>query len=338
MNLAELRIKHAAECLKAGGVVAFPTETVYGLGADAFNPQAVAAVFELKNRPFFDPLIVHIASLEQMDALVKAIPPKAQKLIAKFWPGPLTIILPKRDKVPDIVTAGLRGVGIRMPAHPVALELIRMAGTPVAAPSANKFGKLSPTCARHVADEFGTRDFEIIDGGPCRVGVESTIISFMNEAPVLLRPGGIAVEEIEQAIGPVIIPAPGECAMMSPGRAERHYSPRTRIILDSSIERMPKHYSVGLLTFIPIEDMIKYDAVEVLSRTGAFREAAANLFSALRHLDAAHLDVIIANRLPETGLGRTINDRLTRMSVENEKQTKVRDVYDLNDLDKTWQT
>ena len=198
-------IRQAAEIIKKGGLVAFPTETVYGLGADAFNPLAVARIFEVKRRPYFDPLIVHVSNHADLEKLVIKIPSKAKKLIEQFWPGPLTVVLLKKEQVPDIVNAGLLTVAIRMPKHPMALSLIEQADCPIAAPSANPFGYLSPTTAEHVRDQLGDQIDFILDGGPCEVGVESTIISFSEKRPRLLRPGGVDIEEIESVIGSVEI-------------------------------------------------------------------------------------------------------------------------------------
>ena len=196
-------IEQAAKIIRKGGIVAFPTETVYGLGADAFNALAVARIFEVKGRPYFDPLIVHVANPADVEKLVKEIPPSAKKLMERFWPGPLTVVLLKVNNIPDIVTAGLRTVAIRMPNHPMALSLIKESRCPIAAPSANPFGYLSPTTAEHVREQLGDRVDLILDGGPCPVGVESTIVSFLEKKSRLLRPGGVPLEEIESIIGKV---------------------------------------------------------------------------------------------------------------------------------------
>src|SRR4030065_1370155 len=193
-------IHQAAEIIRQGGIVAFPTETVYGLGADAFNPLAVARIFEVKRRPYFDPLIVHVANPADVKKLVKQIPSNAKKLIERFWPGPLTVVLLKKEYIPDIVTAGLPTLAIRMPSHPMALSLIRESNSPIAAPSATLFGYVSPTTAEHVREQLGDQVDLILDGGPCPVGVESTIVSFLEEKPRLLRPGGVSLEEIEFVI------------------------------------------------------------------------------------------------------------------------------------------
>jgi L-threonylcarbamoyladenylate synthase len=305
-----LDIERAAMLLRNGRVVAFPTETVYGLGANALDPVAVARVFEIKRRPRFDPLIVHVAELCQLNILVTELPESARKLIHFFWPGPLTIVLPKSEHVPNIVTAGLHTVAIRMPDHPVALTLIRKAGVPIAAPSANLFGHVSPTTAEHVRQQLGEAVDFVLDGGRCPVGVESTVISILGNTAALLRPGGMPLEEIERVIGPV-----QRCAEiqrpMSPGQLLHHYAPWTPLILREHGVPEPG-LRCGLLSFTTPTSTEGFVAVEVLSTTGDLREAAANLFAALHRLDAMHLDLIVAELVPDVGLGLAINDRLRR--------------------------
>jgi len=308
-------IASAARILRDGGIVAFPTETVYGLGADAFNAQAVARVFEVKKRPRFDPLIVHIHDVAQLELVAESVPAGAWKLIRKFWPGPLTIVVPKRPAVADIVTAGLPNVGVRMPRHSVALELLRAAQTPIAAPSANLFGRISPTDAAHVREHLAGSVDMILDGGPCSVGIESTIVSFAGKVPMLLRPGGTPTEEIENLIGELCVPEPTSQMSASPGRSLRHYAPATPVVIATTPSILPG-LRKGLLAFTPQPDYITrdFDVVEVLSHNGSLNEAACNLFAALRRLDQSKLDVIIAKKFPEQGLGRAINDRLSRAS------------------------
>jgi len=312
-------IQRAAKIIKGGGVVAFPTETVYGLGADAFNPLAVARIFEVKRRPYFDPLIVHVANPSDVKKLAKETPSNAKKLIERFWPGPLTIVLLKEEKIPDIVTAGLLTLAIRMPNHPMALALIEESKCPIAAPSANPFGYLSPTTAEHVRDQLGEEVDLILDGGPCPVGVESTIVSFLEEKPVLLRPGGVSLEEIESVIGKVEIPSI-EGRPSAPGMLPKHYAPRTPIVLDWRQKDLDlyKGKNIGLLLFQEPKDDLKYHSIEILSAKGDLREAAANLFAAVRRLDALHLDVIVAEPISEVGLGRAIMDRLRRAASRGE--------------------
>ncbi|OGP73815.1 MAG: threonylcarbamoyl-AMP synthase [Deltaproteobacteria bacterium RBG_16_49_23] len=312
-------IHQAAEIIKRGGIVAFPTETVYGLGADAFNPLAVARVFEVKQRPYFDPLIVHVASHRDLNHLVSEIPSNAEKLIERFWPGPLTLVLLKREEVPDIVTSGLPTVAVRMPKHPVALSLIEESECPIAAPSANPFGYLSPTTAEHVQEQLGDQVDLILDGGPCEVGVESTILSFAEKTPKLLRPGGVPLEEIESIIGQVEVRSNKE-KILAPGMLPRHYAPQTPVLLHWS-EKNAEAYRgkrIGFLAFQEPRLFLKFIHIEVLSKKGDLREAAANLFSAIRRLDALKLDLILAESVPEAGLGRAIMDRLRRASSQGE--------------------
>jgi L-threonylcarbamoyladenylate synthase len=223
-------ISQAAEILRAGRLVAFPTETVYGLGANALDGAAVQRIFEAKGRPLTSPLIVHVPSIEAARELASVWPREAQLLAEKFWPGPLTIVVPKAPQVPDLVTAGLPSVGLRMPAHPLALELLRATQLPLAAPSANRFTELSPTTAEHVREGLGDRVELVLDGGPCGVGIESTVLSLAGPRPRILRPGAVTQTQIEAVIGPVEVGAGAE----SPGQHPKHYSPRTKVILGDS--------------------------------------------------------------------------------------------------------
>ncbi len=321
----EEAVKKAALIIQQGGVIAFPTETVYGLGADAFNPLAVARVFEIKSRPHFDPLIVHIARKEELKRLVQKIPAKARLLATRFWPGPLTIVLPKKKEVPEIVTSGLASVAIRMPRHNLTLKLIQQAATPIVGPSANPFGYLSPTTAQHVSEQLGPQVDFILDGGPCEVGVESTIISFLDDPPQLLRPGGIPLEDIEALIGPVAVAHGIKEKPEAPGMLPRHYSPRTPILLEWTEEdfwRWKKEgKKIGLLSFQGGKLSLPLDQEIILSPQGEMREAAAKFFSALHFLDKANLDLILAEKIPEKGLGRAIMDRLRRASSASLKTT-----------------
>ncbi len=232
-GISNAQIIHAAELIRAGRLVAFPTETVYGLGANAIDPAAVERIYEAKGRPHSSPIICHISDLDMLNQLVAAWPEAAQKLAEKFWPGPLTLVLPKASAVPDLVTAGLPTVGIRMPAHPIAIELLKAAGVPIAAPSANRFTEVSPTTADHVRRSLGDRVDYILDGGPCTVGIESTVLSLVEPIPTVLRPGGISRQQIEEILGPTSYarqPEAGE-AHTSPGLHRRHYRPKTRLYL-----------------------------------------------------------------------------------------------------------
>ncbi len=306
-------VGQAAAIIANDGLVAFATETVYGLGANAFSPWAVARIFEVKNRPRFDPLIVHIADQSWLSRLVTEVPPAAQELADHFWPGPLTLVLPKTGAVPDIVTAGLPTVAVRIPDHPQALELLHTANLPIAAPSANPFGQLSPTRAEHVAEQLGDHIDCILNGGPCRVGVESTVLGFRDNKPVLLRPGGITLEAIEQLVGPTQFPTPSdEAAPHAPGMLPSHYAPRTPLQVAENPHDIPTGKRVGLLTLTSVANAESFAAIEVLSPTANLTEAAANFFTALRRLDTQSLELIVALPLPNTGLGRALNDRLQR--------------------------
>ena len=305
-------LDRAARALSAGGLVAFPTETVYGLGARAHDATALARIFEAKRRPFFDPLIVHVDGRAQFEALVAPASrrdARALVLMDRFWPGPLTLVLPKAADVPDLATSGLPTVAVRMPAHPVALGLIRAAGFPLAAPSANPFGRLSPTTAAHVRAHFEAGIDLILDGGPCEVGLESTIVSLAEEIPALLRAGGIPREALEAAIGPIAAAAPSAARPLAPGQLPGHYAPRTPLrILPGG---PPPGSRLGYLAFREAPPA-PHAAVEILSPAGDLREAAARLFACLHRLDAAGLDGIAAEAVPEEGLGAAIMDRLRK--------------------------
>ncbi len=313
-------IARAAALLRAGEVVAFPTETVYGLGADATNATAVARVFEIKARPSFDPLIVHLAAAEDLESVVAAVPPAARVLMQRFWPGPLTLVLPKRAHIPDLVTAGLSSVAVRVPNHAVARALIRAAGCPIAAPSANRFGCVSPTTAAHVAEQLGDAPALILDGGPCRIGVESTVVSLLASVPALLRPGGVTLEELEEAIGAVEVVTAGH-ERLAPGRTERHYATNTPLtIVASAADIPPDQRSGAALLLARNAPQAGFAYVESLSPDGDLRTAAANLFAALRRLDACGATRIYAETVPEAGLGRAIMDRLRRAATRSDPE------------------
>ena len=283
-------------------------------------------MFEVKRRPFFDPLILHVGDKRWLDDLVIDVPPPARELIDRFWPGPLTVVLPKKAVVPDIVTSGLPGVAVRVPSNGTALQLINAAGVPVAAPSANLFGYVSPTTAAHVRSQLGGSVDMVIDGGECSVGIESTIISFMGGAPVMLRPGGTALEDIEDAIGKVAIPANDDLINQSPGRSEQHYATSIPLVLVNDISEVSNISGIninttdgglGLIALAPSDDLgdiSGFAKIEYLSASGSLREAACNLFAAMRRLDASGVGAIAAVPVPGTGLGLAINDRLRRAS------------------------
>ncbi len=310
-------LKKAASVIREGGLVAFPTETVYGLGANAFNANAVAKIFEVKRRPRFDPIIVHIADFNDVERLCLEVDERAKMLIRKFLPGPLTLVLPKSEIVPYIVTAGLETVAIRMPSHPVALKLIKAAKVPIAAPSANFFGCLSPTTAEHVAEQIGREIDLIIDGGKCPIGIESTVLELV-EKPTILRLGGLPLEEIEKVIGKLEISTLSK-RPRSPGQLQKHYSPRTPLkILEKDLV-VSKDIKAGLLAFTPPKDKLSFEKIEVLSVSGDLSEAACNFFSSLHRLDKAALDIIYAEPVPEIGLGKAIMDRLRKAEgIKNE--------------------
>ncbi|MEM9019739.1 MAG: L-threonylcarbamoyladenylate synthase [Planctomycetota bacterium] len=323
-------LARAADLLRQGELVAMPTETVYGLAGHALDPAAVARIFQAKQRPSFDPLIVHTPSLASAHRLA-SLDPTALKLAERFWPGPLTLVLPRGPAVPDLVTSGLETVGLRVPAHPVAQALLRAADVPLAAPSANRFGAISPTTAAHVRQELDGRIAAVLDGGPCERGVESTVVRVINNRCTVLRLGALPVESIEPIVGDLQLAEPssspgkanGTAPRPAPGMTDRHYAPRTALSVLDSIDQLAKldtdSKRIGLLYLGSLEDVgdatAQFAVRRSLSERGDLAEAAANLFDTLRGLDAAGLDRIIALRMPNEGLGRAINDRLRRGSV-----------------------
>jgi L-threonylcarbamoyladenylate synthase len=308
-------IQQATQLLRQGQLVAFPTETVYGLGAHALDVGAVLKIFEAKGRPQFDPLIVHVKGAEQAWQLTSNVPPLAHTLAQRFWPGPLTLVLPKRSLVPDLVTSGMPTVALRVPSHPLALELLREFDAPIAAPSANKFGRISPTRAEHVRSEFGDEVPLVLDGGPCRTGVESTIVSLVGPRPTLLRPGGIPLELLRPLMSDLELPSSDPAHPLAPGQLPSHYAPRTPLLIADHGRPIPSGGKrVGLMGVGPSRPTSGYACVEWLSSSGELREAAAQLFAAMRRLDAQDLDFIVAELAPDQGLGVAINDRLIRAS------------------------
>jgi L-threonylcarbamoyladenylate synthase len=303
---------HVAKAnLIAGELVAIPTETVYGLAANALNVDAVTKIFEAKNRPTFDPLIVHIASTADVEKYASQFPESAKRLAEKFWPGPLTLLLPKQSIIPDLVTAGLDTVGLRCPNHELTLALLRELNFPLAAPSANPFGYISPTTAQHVQDQLGEKISFILDGGSCSVGLESTIIGFENNEITLHRLGGLSLEAVEEVVGKIKLNLNFSSNPQAPGQLSSHYAPRKKMIVGNLNELMRKHYAdrVGVLAF---QNRYSADFSFVLSSRGSMHEAAQNIFSMMRQLDQSPVEVILAEFVPEEGLGRAINDRLRR--------------------------
>jgi len=308
-------IDYCCELLEKGEVVAIPTETVYGLAASIRIPDAIEKIFNVKGRPKYNPLIVHITGVDELSSVAKDIPEKALQLATNFWPGPLTLILPKREGISDLVTAGMPTVGVRVPGHPLTLKLLKQLDFPIAAPSANPFTRISPTSAKQVQNYFGDT-ITVLDGGSCQVGLESTIVGFENGTPIIYRKGGIAIEAIEALVGKVNIVEKEITAPVAPGMLAKHYSPKTELWVVTDIaKRLLKtpHKKVGILAFTST-NFDKATMVKTLSPNANLEEAAKNLYTYLNELDDANLDLIIAEKFPEVGLGVSINDRLKRAS------------------------
>ena len=301
----ESTIPAGAHLLTQGKVVAFPTETVYGLGADATSDTAIAAIYAIKNRPIFNPLIVHVATPHDAKSLVQTSP-QAQLLIDRFWPGPLTLVLPRHPNSPIslLASAGLDSIAIRQPDHPVALRLIALSGRPIAAPSANQSGTISPTTAQHVQDSLGEKLDMIVDGGPCRVGVESTILDLTQNTPIILRPGDISAQQIAELLGQDVHDAPHSGPIRAPGMMTSHYAPACPMRLNQQQALTGE----ALLAFGPGFP----NATLNLSVRGDLTEAAANLFAMMRNLDNSSYSAIAVTPIPQHGLGLAINDRLNR--------------------------
>jgi L-threonylcarbamoyladenylate synthase len=309
--------ERAVELLRKGEIVALPTETVYGLAADALNPIAVTKIFEAKERPHFDPLIVHLPDRDWLKKIVE-LPAQDRGLILelaeKFWPGPFTMVLPKREIVPEIVTAGLETAAVRISAHPVFAETISAFGKPLAAPSANRFGRISPTTAQHVFRELDERIPLIVDAGPTRHGIESTVVKVCDGKIDILRRGPITAEQLSE-FGKIDIVTPAD-KISAPGQLPSHYAPKTplRLIDDAKSFSLAEKERVGLLAWNPVGSEEDFRAIRQLSEKQDLREAAANLFRCLRELDELDLDLIVAERVPRQALGAAIMDRLERAS------------------------
>jgi L-threonylcarbamoyladenylate synthase len=305
----------AVELLRQGDVVALPTETVYGLAADGLNPIAVAKIFEAKSRPRFDPLIFHLPNRDWLEK-VADLPAQDRQLILKlaekFWPGPFTMVLPKRDVVPGIVTAGLETVAVRISAHPVFAEIVQAFGKPLAAPSANRFGRISPTTARHVMDELGGYVPLIIDAGAAAHGIESTIVAVHAGKIDILRRGPITSEELSQ-FGKVAV-ADSVTKIFAPGQLPLHYAPKTPLQMVDDLKSFESDQRCAVLAWNPVKKNDRFVAIRNLSERQDLREAAANLFRFLRELDQLDVDLIVAERVPSQGLGAAISDRLSRAS------------------------
>jgi L-threonylcarbamoyladenylate synthase len=309
-------IAKAAKALLGGKVVAIPTETVYGLAGNALNDDAVLEIFKAKARPFFDPLIIHVASVTAAEQWVTEMPEAARLLFKTFSPGPLTILLKKKSSISDLVTSGLPDVAVRIPNHPLTLALLEKINIPLAAPSANPFGYISPTSAQHVFDQLQGKIPEILDGGACQVGVESTIVGFENEKIVVYRLGGLAVEDLERVVGKVEVRTHSSSNPKAPGQLKSHYAPRKPMILgeDTDFFFLDKNKKMGVLSFFKTYSDVAQN--EVLSPEANLNEAAKNLFAALRRLDNSDIELIFAEILPNQGLGKAINDRLNRAAAK----------------------
>ena len=310
-------IKQAKESLDNGGLVAIPTETVYGLAANALKEESVIKIFQAKNRPSFDPLIVHVSSVSCVNDLVSEFPDSAKKLAKAYWPGPLTLVMKKSEKIPLSVTSGMDTVGIRVPNHPLSLQLLKSLDFPLAAPSANPFGYTSPTQAFHVNNQLGNSVDYILDGGTCTVGIESTIVSCVGDNVTVLRLGGLTLEEIEKTLGkPVDEVKTSSDKPNAPGMLTSHYNPGKKVIIgniDHNLRKFPRA-RIGVLAFKRTFKNLNITKQIALSPKGDMQEAAKNLFGALRKLDSRAVEFILTEKMPDEGLGKAINDRLLRAS------------------------
>jgi L-threonylcarbamoyladenylate synthase len=310
-------ISKAAEILRRGELVAIPTETVYGLAANALDPAAVLKIYETKGRPAFNPLIVHVHDANQFSKYANEVPELIRTLAEKFSPGPITFVLPKKNIIPDIVTGGGETVALRVPGHPITLKLLAHLDFPLAAPSANPFGYISPVNAMHVADQLEGLIPYILDGGPSIIGVESTVVTVENNKLIVLRLGGVSVEDLKDVAGEVELRINSSSDPKSPGQLKSHYAPKIPLRL-GKMEELLKEYPTqkkALLSFTQKYSGENILTEEILSRNGDLNEAARNLFSALRKLDNSNAEIILAERFPEHGLGLAINDRLERAAV-----------------------
>jgi L-threonylcarbamoyladenylate synthase len=315
MTIISKDISKAVELLTAEDIVAIPTETVYGLAGNIYSEKAIKSIFETKQRPFFNPLIVHILSVDYLSQIVEYVPEKARLLAEAFWPGPITLVLKKKNTIPDIITAGKDTVAVRVPNHSVTLELLKQLPFPLAAPSANPFSSISPTTAEHVETYFKDKIKMVLDGGACKSGIESTIIGFENDVPIIYRLGSTSIEAIEAVVGKIEIKNKKESAPDAPGMLERHYAPKTRTVLTDNVSDCIKQYPnkrIGLLVFNSEFESEAISTQIVLSKNGDMEEAASKLYDALHQLDKENIDLIIAEIVPDYGLGKSINDRLDR--------------------------
>lgn len=312
MAITGIDVQVAKQFLLKGQLVAIPTETVYGLAGNALDEKSVLSIFEVKNRPSFDPLIIHTDSLDKLKDFVTSFPESARDLAAAFWPGPLTLLLPKKNIIPDLVTSGLDHVAVRIPNHPLTLELLRQLDFPLAAPSANPFGYISPTKSEHVNAQLGEKIPYILDGGECGVGIESTIVGFVDGNPTVYRLGGLAIDEIEKIVGKVNVLPHSTSNPQAPGMLKSHYAPRKPFFLKTKEEFAQAHEGIGCLLFDQSIDSKNVEYQRILSKTGDLKEAAHHLFAFLRELDSLPVQEIWAEKAPDFGLGLAINDRLRR--------------------------
>ena len=319
MSIISSNISQAVIILENEDLVAIPTETVYGLAGNIYSDKAIRNIFEVKQRPLFNPLIVHLHSIEQLADIILEFPEKAQLLAKTFWPGPLTLLLKKKPTIPDLITAGKETVAVRIPNHPVTLELLKNLSFPLAAPSANPFNRISPTKAIHVENYFKDSIQMVLEGGDCKNGLESTIVGFENNEPIVYRLGAISIEEIEEIIGEIQIKNKEENAPEAPGMLEKHYSPKTKTCLSQDIEGFLENHpnkKIGIVSFSRNFSGTNILKTEILSEKEDLKEAAANLYAALHNLDQLDLDIILVQPLPNIGLGKSINDRLERATKE----------------------
>ncbi len=315
MTLISQDIDKAISLLNQDELIAIPTETVYGLAGNIYSEKAIRAIYTLKQRPLFNPLIVHVHSVDQLENLTIEFPEKAKKLANQFWPGPLTLILKKHPNVPDLITAGNDTVAVRIPNHALTLALLSKLDYPLAAPSANPFGSISPTNALHVADYFVGQLPMVLEGGQCQNGIESTIVGFENGEPVLYRLGAISQENIEHVVGKLPLKNKKENAPEAPGMLSRHYAPSTPTFQYSNLEEsIDQHLGkkIGVLSFQQAYTHPAIAHLELLSPSGSLVESAAKLYAALHRLDKLQLDVLLVEKFPDTTLGKSINDRLER--------------------------
>ncbi len=314
-------IPYAIELLNSNKLVAIPTETVYGLAANAFNENAVLNIYKTKNRPQFNPLIIHSNRIERFEEWGLLIPEDVKLLAKHFWPGPITFIIPANHKIPEMVTAGTGAVAIRVPNHPITLALLSKLNFPLAAPSANPSGFISPTSAIHVEQQLGNKIDYILDGGICKVGLESTIISFLENEPKILRFGGLAIEAIEAVLNKKLATSSSNDKIVAPGMLSKHYAPihPLQIVenLSESIHLFDKN-RVGVISFSESYAEVPTEHQFILSKSKDLNEAASNLFAAMRHVDELDLDIILSEKFPNIGLGFAINDRLKRASIQGD--------------------